>query len=124
MKNKILFLLLTGAVLLGIYACNKNTNFNPQGGQLPTHYIQILDSSFSPATMTQANGANFTFLNGTHNSHTIVSDDTFTIKAKLIAPDSFYFFKPDTATATPQPIYIPYHCVEHPTARGVIILNP
>lgn len=124
MKKNKLFCYLLAAMLTGFYACNKNANFNPQGGQLPTHYIQIKDSSFTPSSITEANGSSFTFLNQSTIPHTIMSDDTFTLKSVLILPDSFYFFKPDTATIVPTQIYIPYHCIEHPSARGVIILNP
>ena len=106
------------------FGCNKDSNFTPAGGLLPTHYITINDNSFTPSTLTVANGASITFLNSTTHDHTIVSDDTTTLRAILIKPDSFYYFKPDTATATPVQIYIPYHCVETPTTRGTIILNP
>ncbi len=122
MKKSRLFFLLAIAAIGGFYACNKDNKFNPQGGDLPTHYIEVQDSGFTPNMATEANGSSFTFLNHTTGIHTIMSDDTFTIKHTTLLPDSFLFFKPDTVIASQ--LYIPYHCVEHPTARGVIILNP
>ena len=116
--------MLLGLVVIGVYGCDKDPGDNVGGGDLPTHYIEIGDSSFAPSMATEANGSSFTFLNHTNVAHSIMSDDTFTLAKVTIQPDSFYYFKPDTATATPVQIYIPYHCIEHPTARGVIILNP
>ena len=111
-------------LITGIYSCHKKDNiFEPQGGLLPTHYVSIKDGSFSPASLTVANGSSITFLNGTTASHTLISDDSTTLHSILIAPDSSYFFKPDTATTIPVLIYIPYHCIEHPTVRGTIILT-
>jgi len=122
-KNKLLFCLLA-LLLAGFYACEKdNEGFNTPGGLLPTKYINIKDSGFSPATITVANGNSFTFLNGTGTTHTLVSDDSTTLISIPIAPDSSYFFKPDTTTTLPVDIYIPYHCVQHPSARGTIILT-
>ena len=116
--------LVTCFLLTCLYACNKeNNNFEPAGGLLPTNYITVKDNSFSPATLTVANGSSITFLNSTTTGHSIMSDDSVTIPSVLIAPDSSYFFKPDTATTSPVPIYIRYHCIEHPSARGTIILN-
>ena len=124
MKKNRLFYFILATMVVAVYACNKNDTFNPQGGLLPTHYIEIEDSSFTPNMVTEANGSSFTFLNHTGVAHSIMSDDTFTLFKVTIQPDSFYYFRPDTTTATPVPIHIPYHCIEHPAARGVIILNP
>ncbi|MFT3909877.1 MAG: hypothetical protein QM737_10660 [Ferruginibacter sp.] len=123
MKKNMLLILLSGLVIMAFYACDKE-NFNPQGGELPTHYIRFDSGHFNPNHLSEANGSNFTFLNMTTSPITITGDDTSILKTVLIAPNSYYFFKPDTIPATPVQITIPYHCVETPTARGVIILNP
>ncbi len=123
MKKNMLLVLLSGLVIMSFYACGKD-NFEPKGGELPTHYIKFDSGVFTPSHLTEANGSNFTFLNMTTAPITITGDDTSILKQVLIAPNSFYFFKPDTIPANPVQIYIPYHCVETPTARGVIILNP
>ena len=122
MAKKGLFFLF-GLMVIGIYACNKD-NFDPQGGELPTHYIKFQDSVFTPHTLTEANGANFTFLNSSDQLITLVGDDTTILKSVTIDAHKSYFFKPDTVPVNPAQIYIPYHCVEHPAARGTIILNP
>jgi plastocyanin len=124
MKRYRLVYCLLVLTLLGFYSCDKeNDGFNTPGGLLPTKYITIEDSTFSPSTITVANGNSFTFLNSTGVAHTLMSDDSTTLASITIAPDSSYFFKPDTATTVPVDIYIPYHCVQHPSARGVIILT-
>jgi plastocyanin len=123
MKLRSLIYLFSIVLIIGFYACNKNTGFEQAGGLLPTNYIVIKDSTFSPVTLTVANGSSITFLNQTTVAHTIMSDDTTTLRAALIRPDSSFYFKPDTATSIPVPIYIPYHCIEHPSSRGVIVLN-
>lgn len=122
-KNR-LSLLLGLIMIIGIYACSKDTGYNTGGGELPTHYIKFKDSSFTPHTLTEANGASFTFLNNSDQTITLVGDDTTILKSVTIDPSKSYFFKPDTIPAVPAQILIPYHCVEHPSARGTIILNP
>jgi hypothetical protein len=124
MKKNMLFIFLFCVTVIGFYACSKDSGFNPQGGELPTHYIQFKDSIFDPSTITESNGANFTFLNTTTSPITIVSEDTVFFKPVTIGPNLSYFFKPDTVSTPAAQVFIPYHCVEHPSARGVIILNP
>ncbi|MEO6668651.1 MAG: hypothetical protein ABIN36_04180 [Ferruginibacter sp.] len=122
-KGKWLFFLgLT--IVIGICACSKDSGYNTGGGELPTHYINFQDSAFTPQTVSEANGANFTFLNSSSQAITIVGDDTTILKSVIIGPSKSYFFKPDTIPVVPAQIFIPYHCVEHPSARGTIILNP
>ena len=107
-----------------MYACTKDTGFDPQGGELPTKYINFKDTGFAPSSLIAANGSNFTFLNSTDNPITIVGDDTSILKSVTIGPRLSYFFKPDTVPVVPAQIYIFYHCIEFPTARGLITLNP
>lgn len=116
--------MLTACLLLTtMYSCSKEDDFEAQGGQLPTHYINILDSSFSPSILTIANGNSVTFLNKTSNTHTIVSDDSATILSPALAPNGFYYVKPDTIAGSAQ-VYIYYHCKEHPSVKGTIVLMP
>ena len=123
-KIRLNSLMLTGLLVAGIYSCSKSgDDFDPQGGLLPTHYIDIKDSSFSPNLLSVANGSSITFLNKSTISHTLVSDDSSTILSPAILPNSFYFVKPDTMAGS-LPVYIYYHCKEHPTVTGTIILTP
>jgi len=123
-KIRFNYLLLSALLLTGIYSCTKTADdFDAQGGLLPTHYINIMDSSFSPSILTVAAGSSITFLNKTTNNHTMVSADSSTILSPAIAPNSFFYVKPDTLSGT-QSVYIYYHCKEHPAVTGTIILRP
>ena len=123
-KTRFNFLLFAGVLLTGINSCSKNnTDFDAQGGLLPTHYINIFDGSFSPAVLSIAAGSSITFLNKTTVSHTMVSADSSTILSPAIAPSSFYYVKPDTLSGS-LPVVIYYHCKEHPAVTGSIILQP
>lgn len=111
---------LIGSLLIGLlFSCSKSTdNSNIKGGTIPTHYIKILNDSFSPQQLTVAVGSSITFVNNTDVVHTIVSDDSATILSPGILPATSYFFKKDTVAV------IPYHCKEHQNIRGVITLRP
>jgi plastocyanin len=114
------FLLIIVFFLLGaLVSCGKeNVATELNGGQLPTSYISILDSSFSPTVLNISIGASVTFLNSTNTVHTIVSDDSTSFRTSAIAPFQSFYFKKDTIGT------IGYHCVEHPNVRGVIVLRP
>ena len=123
-KIRLQHLLVTGILLFVFYSCSKDSDRSePQGGLLPTNYININDGSFSPTPLTVSAGSSFTFLNKTTGTHTIVSADSSTLLSKALAPDSFYYVKPDTLSGS-QPVVIYYHCKEHPTVTGTIILTP
>ena len=113
------FLLPTLVTIAAIASCGKsNTNFYGQGGLLPSNYIYILDSSFSPNTLNIAIGSSVTFVNNSSLTHTIKSDDTTFLKTPGIVPGTSFYFKKDTIGT------INYHCVEHPNVRGTIIYRP
>ena len=123
-KMRLKHLLFTGLLFTGLYSCSRDEeDFGAQGGLLPTHYISILDSSFSPSLLTVAAGSSITFLNKTTISHTMVSDDSSTILSPAIIPNSSYYVKPDTLAGS-LAVYINYHCKEHPSVKGTVILLP
>ena len=123
-KMRLKHLLITGFLFAGLYSCSKDEeDFGAQGGLLPTHYISINDGSFSPAQLNVAAGSSITFLNKTTIGHTIVSADSSTIVSPSIAPGLSYYVKPDTLSGT-SPVVIYYHCKEHPTVTGTIVLSP
>ena len=123
-KIRLKHLLLSGLLLTGLYSCSKDEeDFGAQGELLPTHYISILDSSFSPSLLTVAAGSSITFLNKTTVNHTMISDDSSTILSPAIAPNSFFYVKPDTLAGA-FAVHINYHCKEHPAVKGEIILLP
>ena len=118
-KIRLNVLLLTAVLFAGLYSCTKTAaDFDGQGGLLPTHYITINDSSFSPIVLTLATGSSITFVNSTDNEHSIVSDDSATILSGTILHKTSFYFKKDT-TGT-----FNYHCGMHPTVKGTIILTP
>src|SRR5690349_20900587 len=98
-------------IIFSVTACNKTGIAEPAGGELPTNYIIVKDSIFTPATLTVVSGSSITFVNNTANAHTIMTDDTVTIKRTAIAPGTSFFFKKDTSGT------FPYHCTVHPSAR-------
>jgi plastocyanin len=111
--------LIGGLLLALLYSCNKSTdNSNIKGGTIPTHYIKILNDSFSPQQLTVAVGSSITFVNNTDVTHTIVSDDSAAILSPGILPSTSYFYKKDTVAT------IPYHCKEHQNIRGSITFRP
>lgn len=100
-------------------SCSKsNSNFNAVGGALPTKYISILDSTYSPVLLTVSIGSSITFVNSSSIAHTIVSDDTVTIKTPTLLPGTSFYYKKDTLGT------FNYHCKEHPNARGTIVFRP
>lgn len=123
-KIRFNYFLLGVFLLAGICSCSKDdVDYGAQGGLLPTHYVNIMDSSFSPSVLTVAAGSSITFLNKTTISRTVVSADSSTILSPAILPSSSFYVKPDTLSGS-LPVYIYYHCKEHPTATGTIILLP
>ncbi|MEO6490742.1 MAG: cupredoxin domain-containing protein [Ferruginibacter sp.] len=100
-------------------SCTKSSqDFQGQGGLLPTNYVIINDNGFSPASLTIAVGSSITFVNSTIEEHSIVSDDSSTIITNVIMPNTSFYYKKDTVGT------FSYHCGNHPTARGTIILRP
>ena len=117
MKNAMIcvFILLFSAVLM---SCDGNGIPEPAGGELPTNYVMVKDSSFSPGLLTVVAGSSVTFVNNTSIAHTVMSDDSNTVKLVSIAPGTSYFWKKDTSGS------FPYHCTLHPVARGTIVITP
>jgi plastocyanin len=117
-KNYLVTFILSFFITIFISSCATEGMSEPVGGELPTNYIIVKDSSFSPALLSIASGSSVTFVNNTAIVHTIISDDSTTIGRVVIEPGTSFYFKKDT-TAT-----IGYHCMLHPTARGIIDFRP
>jgi plastocyanin len=104
---------------LFIFSCERpHVGSNTGGGLLPTNYIVIKDSSFSPASLTVVSGSSITFLNQSSMVHRLMTDDSTTIRDTAIAPNKYYFFKKDTFGT------FNYHLVDKQSARGTIIITP
>lgn len=105
--------------LMSITACDKPVvTSEAVGGNLPTTYILIKDSSFTPNNISLVAGNSITFLNKTLTEQTIVSLDSVTIPATKIAANGFFVFTKDTTGS------FAYKNVAHPAAVGNFILVP
>ena len=116
MKKGLNYLLVIVLGGLMIASCSKNENANSYaaGGGVPTNYISILDDGFSPAVLRVANGSSITFLNSSSNTHTLVSDDSTTLVTTPILPAKYFSYRKYFVGI------LNYHCVEHPSERGII----
>jgi hypothetical protein len=114
-KNIMGFILVVGTFL----ACSKEGAGIPeaQGGLLPTNYIIIKDSSFSPKDTTVVTGSSFTFVNQSASTKGIYSVDSVVINKQGLLSNTSYFFKKDTVGT----IY--YFMAGKPTVRGSITLT-
>lgn len=111
--------LASGLLFTSLLSCNKEEGISePQGGTLPTNYINIKENSFTPPVLYVQAGSSITFVNTTDGDHSIVTEDSSTIVSGTIGRRTSFFFKKDT-TGT---FY--YHCGFHPSARGTFIIKP
>lgn len=116
---RVLVVLSSGILFNILISCNKGEGISePQGGTLPTNYINIQDNSFTPPVLYVQTGSSITFVNTTDGDHSIVTDDSSTIVSGTIGRRTSFFFKKDT-TGT---FY--YHCGFHPSVKGTFILKP
>ncbi|RYD93784.1 MAG: hypothetical protein EOP54_18615 [Sphingobacteriales bacterium] len=100
-------------------ACEKpHVGGNSAGGLLPTNYISIKDSSFSPASLTVVSGSSITFVNTTSVPQRIISSDSLLIRDTTIAANKSYFFKNDTISQ------VIYHFSNKPAVGGVVNFTP
>lgn len=110
---------LAAMLMITAASCNKsNSDFLPTGGQLPTRYMTLRDSAFTPSVLSIAVGNSITFLNQGSIPRSIVSDDNSTIVTGPIQPGGSFFYKKDTTGV------FGIHCVETPALRATIIITP
>lgn len=106
-------------IVAGIFfSCSKHTNYDAQGGELPTNYISILDSSFNPMSLTLVSGSSITFVNNTTIPQSIISEDSVTIRATTVPPNASFIFKKDTSG-----VFF-YHLTNKPSVRAQFVLTP
>lgn len=118
MRQRLFFAAATLLLTFVFFACAKHTNYDAQGGELPSNFIAVKDSSFSPATLTVVSGSSITFVNNTATAKSIITTDSVTIKTTTIEPNASFIFKKDT-TGT---FY--YHLTNKPAAGGMFTLTP
>jgi hypothetical protein len=121
MKHRLILIIFSAIV---IFSCNKEGKGIPeaQGGLLPTNYITIKATSFSPATITAVKGSSFTFVNQSGAAQGIYSYDSVFLNKQGIADNTSYYFKKDTVSNGAVTIY--YFMAGKPTVSGIIILTP
>jgi hypothetical protein len=119
MKFNFYFLLLF-IVTICISSCGKESNGIPeaQGGLLPTNYITITDSSFSPNNAIAVKGSSFTFVNQSGKPKGLYSIDSLFINKPTIDISTSYYFKKDTLGT----FY--YFMAGKPSVTGSITLVP
>lgn len=118
MSKRIVGFLISGLFLLN-FSCKKTqTDYNGQGGALPTKYVIVKDSSFSPSVLTIPQGNTITFVNETDHPHAL-SIDTTTKLTDTIAPHTSFIYTNNSFTGQ-----INYYCRIHPNATGSIIFLP
>lgn len=104
-----------------LISCSKSATFDPQGGLLPSKYIFLRDSTYDPISLNIVSGGSIIFVNNTPLAHTLISDDSLTFKVEIPVGMSVYV-RPDTLISAP--LAVPYHCIQHPNARGLITILP
>ncbi len=118
MIKRSLSLFLVPSFLLFL-SCEKSVEHAaPVGGNLPTTYVIIKDSSFKPSQISIVAGNSITFLNQTSKEQTIISFDSITIPATKIAANESFVFKKDTVGT------FPYKNVTQTNAIGSFTLRP
>ncbi len=119
MKNAIVLLFLC-IVNCYFMACSKVSDGmpDPAGGNLPTNYVFIQSTGFTPQSITVVNGSTVTFINQSGATVGIVSSDSVVINKQNLAANTSYIFKKDT-TGT-----IFYNLAGKPSVNGSITLTP
>ncbi|HMJ45743.1 MAG TPA: cupredoxin domain-containing protein [Ferruginibacter sp.] len=117
-EKKIYYFIIIAVLFISTGCIKGHEGYDAGGGTLPTNYIIINASSFTPASLTVSAGSTITFVNRDIGVHSIRTDDSTTIQSNNINPGTSYIFKKDTSG-----IFY-YHCSQHPTVRGTFILTP
>ena len=123
MKNRTLFPAFFLLVVF-LYSCGKGNDgvSAAQGGGIPTNYIILNDSSFSPTAITAVIGNSFTFVNHSGAAAGIYSSDSIIINKQNIPNNSSFYFKKDTAISSPYVII--FRQAGKPNVTGSITLTP
>jgi len=118
--KKILYFSLFFTAFNVFISCGKDGAGQPEpfGGALPTNYIIVNDSTFSPSSVTVVNGSSITFVNRSGTAKGIYSSDSIAINKQNIADNTSYFFKKDTIGT------IIFRMAGKPSASGSITYTP
>ena len=118
--KKILYFSLFFTAFNVFISCNKDGSGQPEpvGGALPTNYIIVNDSTFSPNSVPVVNGSSITFVNRSGTAKGIYSSDSIVINKQNILMNTSYFFKKDTVGT------INFKMAGKPSASGSITFTP
>ncbi len=116
LKKNIAFLILTIIIAL---SCNKIYDGAPGvGGNIPSSFIAVKDSSVNPAIIEVVAGTTIAFINSTNTAKQIQSDDSTRIPLTTIPAGGSFIFKSNTAGT------FQYFRKDKPTVTGLITLTP
>ena len=101
-----------------IFSCNKGGMPEAVGGDLPTNYIILNPSGFSPVSITAVRNSTFTFVNHSGRTAGIYSSDSMVINQQGIADNTSYLFRKDTLGT------IIYRLAGTPSITGSITITP
>ena len=105
--------------LLSIISCNKIYDGSPGvGGNIPSSFIAVKDSSFNPAVLDVVAGTTIGFINNTTIDKTIQSADSILIPPTIIPAGKSFIFKSNNAGS------FEYFRKDKPAVRGIITLRP
>ncbi len=86
------------AVIVTSVGCTKIYDGSPGvGGNIPSNFIAVKDSSFNPGILQIAVGSSVTFVNNTNADKIIIGADSNQIPRRTIAAGKFFTFTPANA---------------------------
>ena len=107
------------AYILLLTSCNKEKEITDlPGGNLPAKYIDIRDSTFSPASLTTVAGTTIVFVNNTSASRKLVSHNSAFFDSVIVNSGKFFSLKKDIDGN------LEFHCTERPATIGSITFTP
>jgi plastocyanin len=105
--------------LILIASCTKIYDGAPGvGSSIPSNFIAVKDSSFTPALLDIVAGSTISFVNNTSSDKVIQSVDSLRIPATTIPAGQSFIFKSNTAGS------FEYFRKDKPAVRGIINLRP
>lgn len=119
--KKIIYSILSLALVLSliVVSCGKSGGYNSMTNPPPAatgNTVNIVNMSYSPATITVAAGTTVTWYNGDTMEHTVTADDG-SFDSGNIAVGAKFTRQFSTAGT------YPYHCTIHPGMKATIVVK-
>ena len=107
------------AYILLLTSCNKEKEITDlPGGNLPAKYIDIRDSTFSPASLTTVAGTTIVFVNNTSSTRNLVAHNCAVSDSMIVSAGTVCTLKKDIDGN------LEFHCTERPATIGSITFTP